>query len=78
MNRRQRNKLRAASGPHAKGVNTKRGRDYFFVALIVLPIIAGMSVLTGASISLSGAVAIVLGVSVLAAVLGTFTENIGF
>lgn len=78
MNRKRRNKLKAAGEPYSKGVNPKRGRDYFFVALFVLPFVIGFSVLGGASIPLSSAVAVVLGFSVLAGVMGTFTENIGF
>lgn len=64
--------------PWAKGFSVKRGRDYFVVALVVLPIMVGMSALTGVQISLTGAIAFVLGFSILAGVLGTYTDNVGF
>ena len=65
MNRKRRSKLQAASSPYSKGFNVKRGRDYFLVALL-------------GSFSLFGAIAFVLIVSILAAVIGTFTENVSF
>jgi len=64
--------------PPSKGFNLSRGRDYFVVALVVLPIMVATKAAFGAPVSLPIAIAFVLGFSVLAGVIGTFTDNVGF
>ena len=78
MGRPKRRKGKGLFEAPPKGFSPERGRDYFLVALVVLPIMVGLSALTGSSISLPGAVAFVLGFSVLAGVIGMFTDNVGF
>jgi len=78
MKRRRRNKLRAESEPYSKGVNTRRGRDYFFVALVVGPILVGLTMLTDGPFPILNAVLFIIGFAVVAGVLGTFREDIGF
>jgi len=78
MNRKRRAKLKAASEGYSKGFNINRGRDYFVVALIVLPIMVAASAIGGATVTVPNAVAVVLGLSVLAGVFGSFTEKVGF
>lgn len=77
MKRRRRNKLRAASEPYSKGANAKRGRDYFFVALILGPLLVGLRMLTDGPFPILNAALFVVGFAVVAGVLGTFWENIG-
>lgn len=78
MNRKAAKQIACGQQPVFEGLNVKRGRDYFFVGLLVLPVIVGLSTLTGGSFSLPGAIAFVLIVSILAGVIGTFTGNVGF
>jgi hypothetical protein len=78
MGRQQRRKREARAEASAKGFSPERGRDYFVVALFVLPIMVGLSALDGSPISFPGAVAFVLTFSVVAGVVGTFTDNVGF
>ena len=78
MGKRQRRKFKAAIGPPPSGYNPGRGRDYFVISLVVLPIMVAASAFAGAPVSPLGAVAVVVGFSVLAGVVGTFTDNIGF
>lgn len=78
MGKRQRRKLKAAIGPPPSRYNPGRGRDYFVISLVMLPIMVAASAFAGAPVSPLGAVAVVVGFSVLAGVVGTFTDNIGF
>jgi hypothetical protein len=78
MGNRRRKRLKVAVGFRPARYNPGRGRDYFVIALIVLPIMVGASAVTGSPVSPSGAVAFVLGISALAGVVGTFTDNVGF
>ena len=78
MSKRQRRKLKAAMQPTSKGYNPGRGRDYFVISLVLLPMTVGASALAGASVSPAGAIAFVVGFSVFAGLIGTFTDNVPF
>lgn len=78
MSKRARSKLKVATESAPKGYNPRRGRDYFVASFIVLLISVTASAAGGASISSLGAVAFVIGCSVLAGVVGTFTDKVGF
>lgn len=71
MSKRQRRRLKAALGRPSNGYNSGRGRDYFLISLLVLPIMVAVSAVAGASVSPSGAFAFVIGFSVLAGIVGT-------
>jgi hypothetical protein len=60
------------------GFNPKRARDYFVIALVVLPVMIGFSAVAGAPVSLLGAIAFVLIFAVSAGDFGMFTDNAGF
>lgn len=77
MNRRKRNKLRAAGEPYSKGFNVKRGRDYFVASLVIMPVVVGLQAWNAESFSVIGAIALVIGFSVLSGIVGTFWDNVG-
>lgn len=78
MSKRQRRKRKASTEPRSSGYNPSRGRDYFVISLVVMPIMVAASAAAGASVSPFGAVAFVLGSSILAGFVGTYTDNVGF
>jgi hypothetical protein len=57
--------------------NPRRGILYFFFGWIIFPIMIGIEAIGETDITLSGMVMVTLAMSVLAGILGTFTENIG-
>ena len=56
--------------------NPKRGFFFFVAGLFVFPIAAGIEALFGANLTLSGMLVFTLFASLLAAVIGTFTERV--
>ena len=61
-----------------KGFSPARGKFYFVAGLVGVPLMVGISALSGSSIPILGAVGFVLTFSVLAGVVGMFTDNVGF
>ena len=57
--------------------NPKRGVQYFFLGWIVFPMLIGVEAFSGADFTLGRMVMGTLALSVLAGILGVFTENIG-
>jgi Flp pilus assembly protein TadB len=76
--RRRRRELSDHDETPQKGFSPQRGKEFFLVALFVLPVMVGLNALTGAPVSVAGAVAFVIGFSALAGIVGMFTDNIGF
>lgn len=57
--------------------NPKRGLLYFLLGLIIFPVMVGVDAIFGADLSLSRMVVGTLAMSLVAGILGMFTENVG-
>ena len=70
--------LRDSPDPKSRAFdfNPKRGFFYFLAGLLVFPITATIDALFGVDLSLSGMMAFTLFASILAGVIGTFTEHL--
>jgi hypothetical protein len=54
----------------------RRGLEFFVMGLLVFSIMVGITAITGNVASIGGAIAFVVGVSVVAGLIGMFTENV--
>ena len=54
----------------------RRGLEFFLMGLVVFSIMVGITAVTGTVASIGGAIAFVVGVSVVAGLIGMFTEKV--
>ena len=78
MNRGRRRKLQQERKPYPEGYNSKRGKEYFFVALTISLVMIALRFVFHGPVPILNAAFFVILFSVAAGIIGTFTNNVPF